>query len=102
MALVEGELEGAVVRSSLARVALLTSSLVKCRSSRGILNGSTVGGYCNRNSGGNGSCHVVTLENPSVVGLDGARAEGDTCRTSDDEGSVLIGANGVARFSECT
>jgi len=61
----------------------------------------------NRNSGGNGSCgkdfarHEVTWENPSVVGLDGAGAEGDSCRTSDDEGSVLVDANGVARYSEC-
>ena len=58
-------------------------------------------------AGGNGSCgkdfsrHEVTWGNPSVVGLDGAGAEGGTCRTSDDEGSVVVGANGVAGCSEC-
>jgi hypothetical protein len=35
---------------------------------------------CNRISGGNGSC-----------GLNGAGAEGGTCRTSDDEGSIMQG-----------
>ena len=58
-------------------MARLSSSVVKCRPSRGILNESTVA-RCNRNSGGNGgcgkdfSCHEVTGEDPSVIGLDGA------------------------------
>ena len=62
---------------------------------------------CSRISGGNGSCgkdfsrHEVIWENPSIVGLDGAGAEGGTCRTSDDEGSVLVGANEVAGCSDC-
>ena len=54
---------------------------------------------CNRNSGGNGGCgkdfasHEVTGEDPSVVGLNGAGTSIDTCWTSDDEGSVLVGVN---------
>ena len=62
---------------------------------------------CNRNSGGNGGCgkdfagHEVTWEDPSVVGLDRAGAEGGTCRTSDDKRSIAVGADRVARCCEC-
>ena len=62
---------------------------------------------CNRNSGGNGGCgkdfsgHEVTWEDPSVVGLDGAGAEGGTCRASDDKRSIAVSADRVARCCKC-
>ncbi len=62
---------------------------------------------CNRISGGNGSCgknfsrHEMIWEDPSVVGLDGAGAEGGTCRASDNKGSITVSANRVARCCEC-
>ena len=62
---------------------------------------------CNRISGGNGSCgkdfsrHEVTWEDPSGVGLDGAGAEGGTCRTSDDKGYIVVCASRVAVCCKC-
>ena len=97
MALVEGKLEGAVMR--------VTEEMVELPGEGGSLDfflgevsaitGDTEREYgsarCNRNSGGNGGCgkdfagHEVTWEDPSVVGLDRAGAESGTCRTSDDK-----------------
>jgi hypothetical protein len=113
MALVKGKLEGAVMR--------VTEEMVELPGEGGSLDfflgevsaiaGDTEREYgsarCNRNSGGNGGCgkdfagHEVTWEDPSVVGLDGAGAEGGTCRTSDDKRSIAVSANRVARCCEC-
>ena len=75
-------------------MARFTSSLVKCRPSQGILNGSTVTLDVTEILVGTavvGTCREVTWEDPSNIGLGGAGAEGGTCRTSDDEGSIMQG-----------